>query len=149
MYEYIDPHIICSLILAQRSQLFSENKRICGFALTSHSSNIAIYTNIHVLVISLYYFFDFQIFFNWQIFSNIKFYTLFLRHTHFFHFKHSTHNILSNYLKFYSKWLINSALIFPKFLEYFCEIFVPNFSKILTTYPKFVLIFLWIPSKFS
>ncbi len=60
----------------------------------------------------------------------------------FFYFRRSAHNILSNYLKFYSKCFKSSAIIFPKFLETFHEVFVPNFSKFLTTFPKFVLIFL-------
>ncbi len=60
----------------------------------------------------------------------------------FFNFRLSIHNILSNNLKFYPKCLKHSTIIFPKFLENFHEVFVPNFSKFLTTFPKFVLIFL-------
>ncbi len=68
---------------------------------------------------------------------------------HHTHFRSSTHNILSNYLKFYPKYLKNSTIIFPKFLENFHEVFVSNFSKFLTTFSKFVLIFLQIPPKYS
>ncbi len=60
--------------------------------------------------------------------------TLFFQYANFFHFRHSTHNILSKYLKFYPKCLKNSVIIFPKFLKYFHEVFVPNFSKFLTTF---------------
>ncbi len=35
MYKYADPHITCSPILAQCSQLFSKNKCMCSFGLRS------------------------------------------------------------------------------------------------------------------
>ncbi len=74
--------------------------------------------------------------------SCIRGFLLFLRHVNLFHFRHSTHNILSNYLKFYPERLKNSAVLFPKCLESFHVVSTPNFSKFLTTFPKFVLIFL-------
>ncbi len=43
MYEYTDPHITRSLILAQCSRLFSENKRMRGSAFRYYG--IHIYVN--------------------------------------------------------------------------------------------------------
>ncbi len=51
----------------------------------------------------------------------------------FFQFRRSTHNVLSNSLKFYPKCSKNSSIIFPKFLKNFHEAFEPNFAKFLTT----------------
>ncbi len=112
--------------------------------LIRYSSNMAIYTNVHVLVISYFIlifwlsnFFRIDKFFATSNFLHYFFDTQF-----FFYFRHFTQNILLNYLKFHPKCLKNSAIIFPKFLKYFHEVFVPNFPKFLTPFPKFVLIFL-------
>ncbi len=110
--------------------------------LTHYSSNIAIYANVHVRVISYINFSTFKFFQMDKISPTSNFLRYFFDMQFFLHFRRSTHNILSKYLKFYPKCLKNSATIFPKFLKYFHEVFVPNFSKFLTTFPKVVLIFL-------
>ncbi len=109
---------------------------------TCDSSNIAISANIHYLQLVYINFSTFK-FFQMDKFSpTSNFLHYFFDMQIFFHFKRSTHSILSNYRKFCPKCLKNSAIMFPKFLEYFHEVFVPNFSKFFATFPKFVLIFL-------
>ncbi len=107
--------------------------------LTRYSFNIAIYTSVHVLVISLSVFKFFRID---KFSSTSNFLHYFFNMQFLLHFRSSTHNILSNYLKFYPKCLKNSTIIFLKFLENFHGVFVPNFFKFRITFPKFVLIFL-------
>ncbi len=109
--------------------------------LTRYNSNIAIFANIHALVITSLHLINFSIFKFFRIdkFSpTSNFLHYFFDMQIFLSFRHSTHNIIWNFI-----------IIFPKFLENFHEVFVSNFLKFLTTFPKFVLIFLQIPPKYS
>ncbi len=103
--------------------------------LTRYRSNIAIYANVHVLVLVYISFWTFK-FFRIDKFSPTSNYLHYFLDTQvFFHFRCFTHNILSNYLKFYPKCLEKSTIIFPKFVENFHDLH-PKLFKIFNHFSK-------------
>ncbi len=68
-------------------------------SLTRYISNKAVYANVHVLIILSYINFS-----TFKLFLIDKFFLTSNFLHFFFHFRCSTHNILSNYLKFYPKY---------------------------------------------
>ncbi len=115
---------------------------------TRYSSNIAIFADVHVLLIDII-FLTFKFFWFEKFSPTSNFLSYFFDWQIFFPFSTFYTQYFIKLSKILFKMFEKSTIIFPKFLENFHVVFVLNFSKFLTTFPKFVLIFLQILPKYS